>query len=78
MAVGLGIFFLLVMALLNVGKSGSLFTESNLLYVALIFYAGASALYIGFGVTGVDRYVRFASLATAIGFVANTLAAGHR
>src|SRR5512146_1104358 len=77
-AVGLGVLFLLFVALLNMGKSGSLFTESNLLYVALIFYAGASALYIGFGVTGVERYVRFASVATAIGFVANTAAAGHR
>jgi cytochrome c-type biogenesis protein CcsB len=77
-AVGLGVCFLLFMAFLNVVKGGNLFTESNLLYVALIFYAGASALYIGFGVSGIERYVRCASLATAIGFVANTLAAGHR
>jgi ABC-type transport system involved in cytochrome c biogenesis permease subunit len=77
-AVGLGVLFLMFVAFLNVVKQGHLFNESNLLYLALIFYGGASALYIGFGVTGVERYVRFASLATAIGFVANTLAVGHR
>src|SRR5215469_3428742 len=77
--VGLGVAFLLISALLNVAKSGNgLYTASNLLYVALIFYAGAAALYMGFGVTGIDKYVKYASLATAIGFVANTLAVGHR
>ncbi len=77
--VGLGIAFLLITALLAVGKSGgALYTESNLLYVALIFYAGAAALYMGFGVTGTLRYVRFASVSTAIGFLANTLAVAHR
>src|SRR5581483_1430129 len=76
--VGLGIAFLLFMAFLNVVKSGNLFTESNLLYAALIFYGGAGALYLGFGVTGTDSYVRFASLATALGLAANTLAVGHR
>ena len=77
--VGLGVAFLLISALLNVAKSGGiLFTESNLLYVSLIFYAGAAALYMGFGVTGTDKYVKYASAATAIGFVANTLAVAHR
>ncbi len=77
--VGLAVVFLLVVALLGTAKAGgSLFTESNLLYVALIFYAGAGALYMGFGVTGVPRYVKYASLATAIGLVANTLAVAHR
>jgi len=77
--VGLGVAFLLISALLNVAKSGgSLYTESNLLYVALIFYAGAAALYMGFGVTGTDKYVKYASVATAIGFLANTLAVAHR
>src|SRR5208283_370664 len=46
--------------------------------LSLIFYAGAGALYMGFGVTGVARYVRFASTATAIGLAANTLAVAHR
>lgn len=77
-AVALGVLFLTFIAFLNVVKQGSLFNESNLLYLSLIFYGGASALYIGFGVTGVDRYVKYASIATAIGFVANTFAAGHR
>ena len=83
-AVLIGTVFLLFMAFLNVVKppdgapAGNLFTEENLLYVALILYASASALYIGFGVTGVDKYVKFASYATMIGFAANTLAGGHR
>ena len=77
--VGLSVTFLLIVALLGAAKSGgSLFSESNLLYVALIFYAGAGALYMGFGVTGTARYVKFASTATAIGLVANTLAVAHR
>ena len=77
--VGLTVAFLLIVALFGAAKAGgSLFTESNLLYVALIFYAGAGALYMGFGVTGTARYVKFASVATAIGWVANTAAVGHR
>ena len=76
--VGLGIVFLLFMAFLNVVKSGNLLNESNLLYAALIFYAGAGALYLGFGVTGTDSYVRFASIATWAGLGANTGAVIHR
>ena len=77
--VGLGVAFLLITALLGAAKSaGPIYNESNLLYVALIFYAGAGALYMGFGVTGVDKYVKFASIATALGFIANTLAVAHR
>jgi cytochrome c-type biogenesis protein CcsB len=76
--VGLGIAFLLFMAFLNVVKSGNLLNESNLLYAALIFYAGAGALYLGFGVTGTDSYVRFASLATWAGLAGNTGAVAHR
>jgi cytochrome c-type biogenesis protein CcsB len=76
--VGLGIAFLLFMAFLNVVKSGNLLNESNLLYAALTFYAGAGALYLGFGVTGTDSYVRFASIATWAGLAANTGAVIHR
>jgi len=76
--VGLGIAFLLFMAFLNVVKSGNLLTESNLLYAALIFYAGAGALYLGFGVTGTDSYVKFASIATWAGLAANTGAVAQR
>jgi cytochrome c-type biogenesis protein CcsB len=76
--VGLGIAFLLFMAFLNVVKGGNIFNESNLLYAALIFYAGAGALYLGFGVTGTDSYVRFASLTTWLGLAANTGAVAHR
>ena len=77
--VGLSVVFLLIVALLGAAKAGgSLFSESNLLYVALIFYAGAGALYMGFGVTGTARYVMFASASTGIGLAANTLAVAHR
>jgi len=76
--VGLGIAFLLFIAFLNVVKGGNILNESNLLYAALIFYAGAGALYLGFGVTGTDSYVRFASLATWLGLAANTGAVAHR
>jgi cytochrome c-type biogenesis protein CcsB len=76
--VGLAIAFLLFMAFLNVVKSGSVLSESNLLFAALIFYAGAGALYLGFGVTGTESYVRFASLATWAGLAANTGAVAHR
>jgi len=83
-AVTIGIIFLLFVAFLNTVKPAPgappapFFTESNLLYVALILYAGASALYIGFGVTGLDRYVKTASFMTLLAFLANTIAAGHR
>jgi cytochrome c-type biogenesis protein CcsB len=77
-AVGLGTVGLLVMALLNVAKSGPLFTESNLLYGTLIFYTGAAALYIGFGVSGNERNVRAASLLVIAGLLCNTLAGAHR
>src|SRR5512140_1311740 len=78
--VGLGMAFLLLTAFLGVMKSHTapLFNESNMLYIALIFYAGAGALYMGFGVTGTDKYVTVASISTMVGFLANTLAAGHR
>jgi cytochrome c-type biogenesis protein CcsB len=76
--VGLAIAFMLFMAFLNVIKGGNLLTESNLLYGALIFYAGAGALYLGFGVTGTESYVKFASLATCAGLLANTGAVIHR
>src|SRR3954452_11326323 len=83
-AVTIGIIFLLFVAFLNTVKPAPgappapFLTESNLLYVALIFYAGASALYIGFGVTGLDKYVKTASFMTLLGFLANTVAGAHR
>jgi cytochrome c-type biogenesis protein CcsB len=76
--VGLSIAFLLFMAFLNVVKTGNILNEGNLLYAALIFYAGAGALYLGFGVTGTDSYIKFASLATWAGLIANTAAVAHR
>ncbi len=78
--VGLSIAFLMFLAFLGIMKSAdkTLYTESNLLYLALIFYGAAGALYLAFGMTGTEKYVRFASLATMIGFGANTLAGAHR
>jgi cytochrome c-type biogenesis protein CcsB len=76
--VGLGVAFLLFMAFLNVVKSGNVLSESNLLYAALIFYAGAGTLYLAFGVTGTASYIRFASIATLAGLLANTGAVAHR
>jgi cytochrome c-type biogenesis protein CcsB len=76
--VGLGVAFLLFMAFLNVVKNGNLLNEANLLYAALIFYCGAGTLYLGFGITGTPSYVRFASLATWAGLLANTGAVAHR
>ena len=76
--VGLGIAFLLFIAFLNVVKSGNVLSEANLLYASLVFYAGAGALYLGFGVTGTDVYVKYASLMTWAGLLANTGAVAHR
>src|ERR1700730_15814409 len=76
--VGLGMAFLLFMAFLNVIKSGSLLSEANLLYAALVVYAGAGSLYLGFGVTGTDAYIKFASLLTWAGLLPNTGAVAHR
>src|ERR1700675_4509076 len=76
--VALGVAFLLFMAFLNVVKSGNLLNDSNLLYAALIFYSGAGTLYLGFGITGTPSYIRFASLATCAGLLANTGAVAHR
>jgi ABC-type transport system involved in cytochrome c biogenesis permease subunit len=78
--VGLGIAFALLVALLAVAKthSGPIYGEANMLYAALVLYAGAATLYMGYGVTGIERYVSSASLLTAIGFAANTTAVAHR
>jgi cytochrome c-type biogenesis protein CcsB len=76
--VSLCVVFLLFTAFLGAVKSGAVYTEQNLLYAALILYGAATALYLGFGVTGITRYVHAASFATAFGFLFNTLAVGHR
>src|SRR5690242_2443961 len=76
--VGLGIAFLLFLAFLNVVKTGNVLTEANMLYAALVLYSGAGALYLGFGVTGTGSYVRYASLITFCGLMANTAAVAHR
>ncbi len=78
--VGLGIAFALLVALLAAAKthSGPIYGEANMLYTALVLYAGAATLYMGYGVTGIERYVSAASLLTVVGFAANTAAVAHR
>ncbi|HEX9760134.1 MAG TPA: c-type cytochrome biogenesis protein CcsB [Candidatus Acidoferrales bacterium] len=76
--VGLAATVLTITALFGVLKRGELFTEPSMLYLALIFYGAASALYIGFGVMGGDRLLRSAAVVTWIGFGANTFAVAHR
>ncbi len=76
--VGVGVMFLIILGMLARTNSTGLLTEANLLYLTLIFYAAAAALYVSFGVTGAERSALFARLATAAGLLANTLAAGHR
>lgn len=78
MLVGVGVVFFLVNALFPVMKGAALVTEQNILYVALVFYGAASALYLGFAVTGVERYIHVASWAVIAGLAANTLAVAHR
>jgi len=76
--VALGTVFMLLMGLLGTIKTGVVFNEANLLFAALTFYAASTVLYIGFAVTGTERFVRFAWLATWAGFISNTLAGAHR
>ncbi|HWJ93552.1 MAG TPA: cytochrome c biogenesis protein CcsA [Telluria sp.] len=76
--VALSATFALILMLLNVAKEGPLFTETNMLSAALIFFSASAALYIGFGVTGNERHFNVASVMSILGFVATTAAAGHR
>lgn len=59
-------------------KEGTLATEANMLYAALVFYGAAAALYLSFGVTGGEKYSQFASASAVVGLAATSLAAGHR
>ena len=78
--VGLGIAFALLVALLAAAKAhtGPIYGEANMLYAALVLYVGAATLYMGYGVTGIERYVNAATILTALGFAANTAAVAHR
>jgi cytochrome c-type biogenesis protein CcsB len=78
--VGLGIAFALLVALLAAAKAhtGPIYGEANMLYAALVLYTGAATLYMGYGVTGIERYVSAATLLTTLGFLANTAAVAHR
>jgi cytochrome c-type biogenesis protein CcsB len=78
--VGLGVAFALLVALLAFAKqhTGPIYGEANMLYAALVFYAGAAILYMGYGVAGIPRYAGAATLLTAVGFAANTAAVAHR
>ena len=76
--VALAAVFSLIMTLLNVAKQGNLLNETNLLSTAFIFYTASAALYIGYGVTGIERHVKFASILGILGLLANTAAVAHR
>lgn len=76
--VGLATVFALIITLLNVAKQGNIFNETNLLSTALIFYMGSAALYIAYGVSGLESHVKSASVLCILGLLANTGAAGHR
>ena len=76
--VALGTVFMLLMGFLGTVKTGVLINEANLLFAALTFYAASTVLYFGFAMTGTERFVRFAWLATWAGFISNTLAGAHR
>lgn len=75
--VGLVMALLLCAALLNIARSGELLCETTLLYVMQLFYVGAAALYLGFGVQGKDGYLRWASVSAWLGLAANTAAVTH-
>ena len=75
--VGLVIALLLSSALLNRSRSSELLSQTTLLYATLLFYVGAAALYLGFGVRGTERYLRWASVSTWLGLAANTAAVAH-
>jgi len=77
-AVVLAVAFLLFVALPTVARNASLLTEEGLLYAALLFFAGASVLYISFAVGGAEQHARFATAATSVAFILTTLAAVHR
>jgi ABC-type transport system involved in cytochrome c biogenesis permease subunit len=76
--VGLAVFVLLFTSFLGAVKTGRLLTEANFLYAALIFFAAGTAFYLGFGVTGIHRYLYLASAATWAGFAATSAAIVHR
>jgi len=76
--VGVVIALLLHTALLNMARSGELLSETTLLYATLLFYVGAAALYLGFGVRGTEGYLCWASVSTWLGLAANTAAVAHR
>lgn len=76
--IGLATVFAVIITLLNVAKEGNIFNETNLLSTALIFFLGSSALYIAYGVSGLELHVESASVLCLIGLLATTGAAGHR
>jgi cytochrome c-type biogenesis protein CcsB len=85
--VTLGAAFLTFLGMLNIMKPDAVVTttigqrmmqESTMLFASLVFFLAASALYIGFGVSGAEKNVRAGSIYVILGFLAVTGAAGHR
>ncbi len=76
--VALAVVFLLLNALWPALRTGEFVTEQNLLYVALVLYGAATALYLAFAMVSHEPYVNWASLAVLAGWMANTVAVAHR
>ena len=76
--VSLATVIALLTPLFGAMKRGDVASEQSFLYTTLVFFGAATALYLGFAVTGVASYVRFATLASALGLAACTAAAGLR
>jgi ABC-type transport system involved in cytochrome c biogenesis permease subunit len=76
--VALATVFALFLGFLNVVRTGGVLAESSGLFGSLVFYAAAAALYLGFGVSGAGRLMKFATVATILGWLCTSLAAGHR
>ncbi len=76
--VALATVIALLTPLFGAMKRGDVLSEQNFLYVTLTFFSAATALYLGYAVTGVASYVRFASFATTFGFLAISAAVADR
>jgi cytochrome c-type biogenesis protein CcsB len=76
--VGLAATIALLTPLFGAMKRGDAFTEQGFLYVSLVFFGAAAALYLGFGMAGSEGYARWASRLAFAGLLATTAAAGHR
>lgn len=76
--IALLLLLLLNSALRNASGDRQPFSETNLMFAALLFYAGAATLHLAFGLRGNLWYLYSASASTWLGLAANTAAGLHR